>query len=81
MIARLALRTLPSGAFSEVFSLPERAASHNKWVIAQVLVARPAGEYGLEEFQERVRNQLKQEKSTRRTLDALRREYYVSVRM
>jgi len=78
---RLALRTLPSGAFSEVFWLPERAASHNKWVIVQITVARPAGEYGLEEYQERVREQLKQEKSTRRTLDALRREYYVSVRL
>jgi peptidyl-prolyl cis-trans isomerase SurA len=78
---RLALRTLPSGAFSEVFSLPERAASHNKWVLAQIIAARPAGEYSLDEYQERVRAQLKQEKSTRRTLDALRREYYVSVRM
>jgi peptidyl-prolyl cis-trans isomerase SurA len=78
---RLALRTLPTGAFSEVFSLPERSGTHNKWVLAQVIVARAAGEYSIDEFQERVRTQLKQEKSTRRTLDALRREYYVSIRM
>jgi peptidyl-prolyl cis-trans isomerase SurA len=78
---RLALRPLATGDFSEVFSLPERGANHNKWVLAQVIVARAAGEYSIDEYQERVRTQLKQEKSTRRTLDALRREYYVSVRM
>lgn len=78
---RLALRTVPSGAFSEVFALPQPGTTVNKWVFVQMIEARPAGEYSLSEFQERVRAQLKEEKSTRRTLDALRREYYVSLRL
>ena len=39
---------------------------------------RRSGNLGV---QERVRTQLREEKSNRRTLDTLRREYYVSVRL
>ncbi len=78
---RLALRDVPAGAFSEIFSLPTPAGTYNKWAVAQVVAQRPAGEYTLDEFQERVRQQLKEEKSVRRTLDNLRRDYYVVVRL
>lgn len=78
---RVALRTVATAAFSEIFALPQPGSTNNKWVVAQVIEAKPAGEYSLDEFQERVRAQLKEEKSTRRTLDALRREYYVSLRL
>jgi hypothetical protein len=78
---RLALRGVPTGGFSEIFSLPQPGTTVNKWVFVQVIESRPAGEYSLSEFQERVRAQLKEEKSTRRTLDALRRDYYVAVRL
>lgn len=78
---RLALRSVATGAFSEVFALPQPGTSNNKWVLAQVIESKPAGDYSLDEFQERVRAQLKEEKSTRRTLDALRREYYVTLRL
>ncbi|MEX2180830.1 MAG: peptidylprolyl isomerase [Gemmatimonadaceae bacterium] len=78
---RLALRNLPTGAFSEVFSVPDPVTGFQKWLVAQVVSALPAGEYTLGEFQERVRQQLKEEKSVRRTLDILRREYYVALRL
>lgn len=78
---RVGLRTVPSAGFSEVFALPQPGSTSNKWVLAQVIESKPAGEHSLDEFQERVRAQLKEEKSTRRTLDALRREYYVSLRL
>jgi peptidyl-prolyl cis-trans isomerase SurA len=78
---RVALREVPSAGFSEIFALPQPGTTNNKWVVAQVIEARPAGEHSLAEFQERVRAQLKEEKATRRTLDVLRREYYVSIRL
>lgn len=78
---RLTLRDKPVGAFTEVFSLPDPSTQLRKFAMAQVTQAKPAGEWELSEFQERVRQQLRQEKSTRRTLDNLRREYYVSIRL
>lgn len=78
---RLALRDKPAGAFTDVFSLPDPSTQLRKFAVAQVTQAKPAGEWELSEFQERVRQQLRQEKSTRRTLDNLRREYYVSLRL
>ncbi|MBX3173207.1 MAG: peptidylprolyl isomerase [Gemmatimonadaceae bacterium] len=78
---RLALRDKPSGAFTEVFGLPDPGTGLRKFAVAQVMEAKPAGEWTLDEYQERVRRQLKEEKSTRRTLDILRREYYVDIRL
>ncbi len=78
---RLALREAAQGAFTDVFGLPDPGTGLRKFAVAQVIQAKPAGEWSLDEFQERVRNQLKEEKSTRRTLDILRREYYVDVRL
>jgi peptidyl-prolyl cis-trans isomerase SurA len=78
---RVALKGQPSGTFVEVFSLPDPSNGLRKYVAAQVTSAKPAGEWTLDEFQERVRRQLREEKSNRRTLDILRREYYVSLRL
>ena len=78
---RLALKDQPTGTYVEVFSLPDPSNNLRKYVAAQVTSAKPAGEWTLDEFQERVRRQLREEKSNRRTLDILRREYYVSLRL
>lgn len=78
---RVALKDQPTGTFVEVFSLPDPSNGQRKFVAAQVTSAKPAGEWTLDEFQERVRRQLREEKSNRRTLDILRREYYVSLRL
>jgi peptidyl-prolyl cis-trans isomerase SurA len=78
---RVALRNVPEGRFSEVFTIPDPSNNLRKYIFAQVTTAKPAGEWTLDEYQERVRRQLREERSTRRTLDILRREYYVSLRL
>lgn len=78
---RLAVRDKPQGSFTDVFSLPDPGTNLRKFAVAQITLAKPAGEWELDEFQERVRTQLREEKSNRRTLDTLRREYYVSLRL
>lgn len=78
---RLALRGKASGSFSDAFALPDPGTELRKYAVAQVIEAKPAGDWTLDEYQERVRKQLKEEKSTRRTLDILRREYYVDIRL
>lgn len=78
---RVALKDVKPGQWTGVFALPDRRTGLNKWAIAQVISEKPAGEYTLEEHQENVRKQLREEKSIRRTLDNLRRELYVSLRL
>jgi len=78
---REALRPLSEGSFSGVFTIPDPSTNLRKYIFAQVTSAKPAGEWTLDEYQERVRKQLREERSTRRTLDILRREYYVSLRL
>jgi peptidyl-prolyl cis-trans isomerase SurA len=78
---RVALRPVAEGAFSVVFPIPDPSTGLRKFIFAQVTSAKAAGEWTLDEYQERVRRQLREERSTRRTLDILRREYYVSLRL
>lgn len=78
---RVALRSVPEGGFSEVFAIPDPSTKLRKYIFAQVTSSKAAGEWTLDEYQERVRSQLREERSTRRTLDILRREYYVSLRL
>ncbi len=78
---RDALKDVPVNGFTTVFALPDPSGGFNKWAVVQVTSMREAGDYTLEEYQERIRQQLREEKSLRRTLDILRREYYVSLRL
>ncbi len=78
---RMALTNVPVNGFTSVFALPVSGSGFNKWAVAQVLVSKPAGQVTLEEYQESIRRQLREEKSIRRTLDNLRREIYVSLRL
>ena len=56
-------------------------AGHPKFVVAQLLMVDPGGEYTLTDLRERVRQQLVEEGSIRRFLDGLRKEMYVSIRL
>jgi peptidyl-prolyl cis-trans isomerase SurA len=49
-------------------------------VVAQVTFLDEAGEYTLPEMRERIRDQLSQERSMRRLVDALRKQTYVAVK-
>lgn len=78
---RVALENVAANGLTAPFEIPGRARGANKWVVAQVLLRKEAGDYELGEFQERVRQQLREEKAIRRALDTLRREVYVSIRL
>ncbi len=78
---RTALEGVAEGAFTPIFELPNPATGVPKAVVLQLISSKPAGQYTLEDYQERLRQQLREEKSLRRTLDNLRREYYVSLRL
>lgn len=78
---RLALRDVPANGFSEVFELPNPNSGIPKFAVVQVTGMKEPGSYTLEEYQERLRQQLREEKALRRTLDNLRRDYYVSLRL
>lgn len=78
---RVAFRDVAAGGFAPVFALPDPASGFNKWAVAQVVSEKPAGAYTLAEYQERIRAQLREERSIRRTLDKLRTEFYVSIRL
>lgn len=78
---RVEFRDKVTGDFTGVFALPHPASGFNKWAVAQVISARTAGEYTLADYQERIRGQLREERSIRRTLDKLRNEFYVTMRL
>lgn len=78
---RVAFRDKAAGDFTTIFALPHPASGFNKWAVAQVISTRTAGEYTLADYQERIRAQLREERSIRRTLDKLRNEFYVSLRL
>lgn len=63
------------------FEIRDARANLPKFVVAEVLSTTEAGDYTREEFRATVRDQLVEEKSIRRLLDALRRETYVAVRL
>jgi peptidyl-prolyl cis-trans isomerase SurA len=50
-----------------------------KFVIAQLITAADEGEYTVQDLRNQIRDQLSEEKSMRRLLDALRRETFVTV--
>jgi peptidyl-prolyl cis-trans isomerase SurA len=78
---REALRPVPEAQFAPVFAIPDPSSGLRKYIVAQVTSSKPAGEWSLDDYQQRIRRQLQEERSTRRTLDNLRREYYVSLRL
>ncbi len=78
---RVALRGVAADSFPAIFAIPDPGTGLRKYIVAQVTMAKPAGEWELADYQERIRKQLQEERSTRRTLDNLRREYYVSIRL
>jgi peptidyl-prolyl cis-trans isomerase SurA len=67
--------------FVDPFPIHDPQRGVPKFVLAQIIEARPAGEYTLAELRERIRQQLQQEKSFRRLLDTLRKETYVWINL
>ena len=63
------------------FEIPDPQRGMPKVVVAQLLSAKPGGEYTLKEMRELVRNRLAEEGGVRRYLDGLRNRSYVSIRL
>lgn len=68
-----------NGDFVPPFPVEDRQRGVPKFVIAQLVNVVEEGEYTVQDLRNQIRDQLSQEKSYRRLLDALRRETYVSV--
>jgi peptidyl-prolyl cis-trans isomerase SurA len=63
------------------FEIMDTRTGLPKFVLVEVLSTTEQGDYTRDEFRERIRDQLSQEKSIRRLLDNLRKETHVSVRL
>lgn len=63
------------------FEIMDTRANLPKFVLAEVLSTTEPGDYTRDEFREKIRDQLSQEKSIRRLLDNLRKETHVSTRL
>jgi peptidyl-prolyl cis-trans isomerase SurA len=74
-------QALRDAKVNDVIVFPITGATGTKFVVLQLLTAAEGGEFTLSDMRERIRDQLRQENSIRRLLDALRRQTYVSVRL
>lgn len=73
-----AVKDLKAGDVSKAFELPVEGAQP-KICVVQILTRNDSGDPTLAEYQEKIRNSLRDAKSMRRLLDALRHETYVRV--
>jgi len=78
---RAAIEGKHAGDFTGPFEIPNPQTGFVKIVIMQLSTAEEGGEMKMSDVRERLRSQLVQEKTTRRILDQLRKELYVSIRM
>ena len=78
---RAALATAKVGDIVGPFEIIDQRTSLPKFVLAQVLSVTTEGEYTREEYKEKMREQLAEEKSIRRLLDLLRKETFVTTRL
>lgn len=76
-----ALGTAKVGEIVGPFEIIDTRTSLPKFVLAQVLSVTVEGEYTREEYREKMREQLAEEKSIRRLLDMLRKETFVTTRL
>ena len=75
-----ALRGQKAGAIV-TFDIPSRLPNVPKFVVAQLATFEEGGDVRLEDYRERIREQLAQESAIRRLIDQFRRETYVATRL
>ncbi|HJR63825.1 MAG TPA: peptidylprolyl isomerase [Gemmatimonadaceae bacterium] len=66
---------------TDPFTIQSQQTGVPKFVVLQLTSVEPARTASLNDLRQRIRDQLSQERSTRRLLDNLRRETFVSVRL
>jgi peptidyl-prolyl cis-trans isomerase SurA len=62
------------------FPVLDPVAGVNKYIVAQITFLDAAGTYTLQEYRDRIREQLSEERKMRRLIDSLKKQTYVSVR-
>jgi len=65
--------------FVEPFAVEDRQRGVPKFVVAQLIAVQEEGDYTIQDLRNQIREQLGEEKSMRRLLDALRGEMFVSI--
>ncbi|MCC6318420.1 MAG: peptidylprolyl isomerase [Gemmatimonadaceae bacterium] len=68
-----------NGDFVAPFPVEDRQRGVPKFVVAQLITASEEGDYTVQDLRNQIRDQLSEEKSMRRLLDALRKETFVGI--
>jgi peptidyl-prolyl cis-trans isomerase SurA len=69
------------GAFAGPFAVSDPANNTSKFVVLEITATSPGGPVTLAEFRNRIRDQLALEKLSKRVIENLRKEMYVSIRL
>ena len=70
-----------AGAFVGPFAIEDRGTGKSKYVVAQLITVEQGGEFTKDDWRDRFRDQLAEERAIARLLQQLRKETYVSVRL
>jgi peptidyl-prolyl cis-trans isomerase SurA len=68
-----------SNDFIEPFPVEDKSRGVPKFVVAQLVTSAEEGDYTVQDLRNQIRDQLSEEKSMRRLLDALRKETFVGI--
>jgi peptidyl-prolyl cis-trans isomerase SurA len=71
----------PAGSYVGPFPIEDRGTGREKYVIAELLTVEESGAYSENDWHDRIRDQLAEEKAIARLLQMLRKDSYVSVRL
>ena len=71
----------PAGEFVGPFAIADKGTGRSKYVIAQLITVEDGGDFTLDDWRTRFRDQLAEERSIARLLQTLRKESYVSIRL
>lgn len=70
-----------AGSFIGPFPIEDRGTGKSKYVVAQLITVEQGGEFTKDDWRDRFRDQLAQERAIARLLQQLRKETYVVVRL
>ena len=78
---RTAIGDQGNGGFAGPFAISDPSNGTSKYVVLEITGTSPGGPVTLAEFRNRIRDQLALEKLSRRVIEQLRKEMYVSIRL
>lgn len=78
---RNGIADVKKGQLSQPFQIPNPQTGFPKWVVVLMTERADAGELSLADVRDKIRQQLLEERATRRMLDQLRKEQFVKIMM